>query len=68
MPDPTAQAYPCKHLDYETEYKLHLDEMVCRCGARRRLYGPDQKWRREGPGWRTPKAEHARRHPPEEEA
>jgi hypothetical protein len=51
--------YPCRHLDYETEYKLHLDEMVCRCGARRRLYGPDQHWRRDGRGWRTAKREFA---------
>lgn len=36
----------CLHVDTQTEYKLHLNEIVCICGARRRCDGADQEWKR----------------------
>ena len=35
---------PCYHRENLVEYKIHLNEFVCICGARRRLFGPNQKW------------------------
>ena len=35
----------CNHTS-RTEYKIHLDETVCVCGARRREFGPDRQWKR----------------------
>jgi hypothetical protein len=43
----------CTHSNKTVEYKPWRDEEVCQCGARRRLFGLDQEWRRVGEGWRT---------------
>lgn len=45
-------AQPCDHTDEGyLAYVIHLDEMVCACGARKRLYGADQRWHRTAQGF-----------------